>query len=144
MSQLCQQGLVSVTLLQSQQCSQGSTPSKYKLYFLQRTCVSVRLSMCVCVCVFKCVCVCVCETACSSHMSVGSSTSMYLIFIKRGKSISSFTSQSLRTSTDESRGFNWALTNKDEGEEGGGEEAGGRKKRGEGEGEESGQEKIVW
>lgn len=34
---------------------------------------------------------------------------MYLIFMRRGKSISSFTSQSLRTSTEESLGFSWAL-----------------------------------
>lgn len=43
-----------------------------------------------------------------THMSEGSATSMYLIFMRRGKSISSFTSQSLRTSTDESLGFSWA------------------------------------
>ena len=41
-------------------------------------------------------------------MSSGSATSLYLIFISRGKSISSFTSQSLLTSTEESRGFSWA------------------------------------
>lgn len=40
-----------------------------------------------------------------THMSCGSDTSRYRIFISRGKSISSFTSQSLRTSTEESRGF---------------------------------------
>lgn len=38
-------------------------------------------------------------------MSMGSATSMYLIFISRGKSISSLTSQSLLTSTEESLGF---------------------------------------
>lgn len=39
------------------------------------------------------------------YMSTGSATSMYLIFISLGKSISSFTSHSLLTSTDESLGF---------------------------------------
>lgn len=43
-----------------------------------------------------------------THMSTGSATSMYLIFISLGKSISSFTSQSLLTSTEESLGFSWA------------------------------------
>lgn len=43
-----------------------------------------------------------------TYMSSGSATSLYLIFISRGKSISSFTSQSLLTSTEESRGFSWA------------------------------------
>lgn len=43
-----------------------------------------------------------------THMSAGSATSMYLIFISLGKSISSFTSQSLLTSTEESLGFSWA------------------------------------
>lgn len=33
---------------------------------------------------------------------------MYLIFISLGKSISSFTSHSLLTSTEESLGFSWA------------------------------------
>lgn len=41
-------------------------------------------------------------------MSTGSATSMYLIFISRGKSISSLTSQSLLTSTEESLGFSCA------------------------------------
>lgn len=47
-------------------------------------------------------------------MSTGSATSMYLIFISRGKSISSLTSQSLLTSTDESRGFSWASGRKED------------------------------
>lgn len=41
----------------------------------------------------------------AAYMSTGSATSMYLIFISLGKSISSFTSHSLLTSTDESLGF---------------------------------------
>lgn len=49
------------------------------------------------------------EQASSTYMSEGSATSMYLIFISLGKSISSFTSQSLLTSTEESLGFSWAL-----------------------------------
>lgn len=48
-----------------------------------------------------------------THMSTGSATSMYLIFISLGKSISSFTSQSLLTSTEESLGFSWALKHMD-------------------------------
>lgn len=44
----------------------------------------------------------------NAYMSAGSATSMYLIFMSLGKSISSFTSQSLRTSTEESLGLSWA------------------------------------
>jgi len=58
---------------------------------------------------FTDVCISLCRLQFSfTYMSTGSDTSMYLIFISLGKSISSFTSQSLLTSTEESLGFSWA------------------------------------